>query len=513
VFSIGSADVTVNDVSPEIVVKAPTGGSTGGGSSRSVGGSAESSSFEKHIEVVRGGDSLSFEISVTPSYANTSLQDLTLTLDGFLEQYMVISPDVISILNYGEAQNFTVVIDAPSYKGYEEHNLTATIRGYLVRGDSVSDYVETHSIRLIIQEVSSEETLEIIELAEEYLREMTENGFNVDDVLSWLAEAKVKISEGINNEAYYLAAKVIETKEKAFSVNDLIRGLIEISGNPRKNHFLTGNVVDSLSGGEWSFWNLFRLTSVTGNVVAAADYSEPLRDLRVKESAFSSDEVREILELAVVAFDRGDYELAEERANDARSLMLLERKGNVGLFFYVYWQTILVFLVLFLLIGIFVYRKYQKVSVAKKVLDSNREEKNVRDLMVSAQKDYFGKKMGPDEYKGAMKGYKKKVVSLKADRRKLRKKARVMLGAEQLLKDLASEEKGIEDEMKKIQTAYYKDKRIPEEEYKLEFEALTERLSEVEEEKIFLGVEGKKGAKIKKSWSNVKGKLKGGDSK
>ena len=61
-----------------------------------------------------------------------------------------------------------------------------------------------------------------------------------------------------------------------------------------------------------------------------------------------------------------------------------------------------------------------------------------------------------------------------------------MLKSQKILQDLGIERWQVESEIKKLQEQFYKDKKISEDEYKVEFKILNERLSEIEGERITL---------------------------
>ena len=495
-FTIGSANVTVNEISlwvaPVVVTPPPGGGSSGG--SRSSGGSLESISFTEAIEVVRGEGELSFDIEVTPSYANTSLSNLTLEVIGFLEQYIEISPQLIPSIKYNEVKNFTIVINAPSYKEYEEHELLVTIKGNLIRGNIVRNYIEKHTIDLIIQEVSFEDSFSLLEKAQEYISLMKSRGFNVDSVTTLFEQAQTKLGEKRNKEAYDLAKEIIEVKERSFFVNDFIRGLIEIAKNPRKSHFLSGNVIDAIDDtGKGSFFGFLTGRAVlTEDVIGDAGNKlseSSLGSLITGDAVFGNEIVRDLLNMAIVAFERGDYELAEKRAASVKSMLILERKGSFSLFFYLYWHIIIIALVAFFLVGGFSYRRYQKIGFTKSLIDNVNEEKNVREIMIKSQKDYFSGKISSEDHKEAMKNCKKKLANLREQRQKLRRKRKGMLKPKELLKYLETEKQEIENSIKKVQDDYYVKKKISEKEYKFQFKMLTEKLSEIEEERTGLELE------------------------
>jgi hypothetical protein len=499
--TIGYTNVTVNEISlgvvSPVVVSAPSGGGGGGGGvTLSGGGTIEADVFAETIEIIRGGDALEFDIEVTPNYVDTSLINLTLVITGFPEQYIEISPEIISLINYGEIKSFTVLINAPIYKGYEEHELEVVITGIVLNGGgNMYSYVERRPITLVIQEVDYETSFNLLEKAKEFVSLMKEEGYNINYVQELLELAQDKLDQRINNAVYDLAEEIIEIKDKAFFVNDFIRGLIEIERNPRKSHFLAGNVVDAIdkNGGVFSF--------ITGNVVDEgeeclmsdvgcrnSEKEVPLRNLITGKVTFSSESSVNFLNMAIIAFERGDYNLAEDRAKSAQSLLLLERKGNFGLFLYLYWQYIFALIIIFGLVGMFSYRRYQKFEVIRKVDESNVEEQNIQEIMVKTQQDYFSGKISPEDYKKTLSDSKKHLGEVKEKRSKLRSKRLGIIKAKQLLEHLEIEKTEVEDRIKKLQTDYYLDRKISEEEYRFQFEILIERLAEIEEEKTTIEI-------------------------
>jgi predicted nucleic acid-binding Zn-ribbon protein len=202
--------------------------------------------------------------------------------------------------------------------------------------------------------------------------------------------------------------------------------------------------------------------------------------------------------MAIAAANRCDYDTAMERAKSAQVLLLLERKGNVGLFFYLYWHFVLIGLFIFSVAGTLSYKTYQKFSVTRKIRNINKEEDNIKNLISSAQKNYFSGKISADEYRRTIKQHQSKLAKIKQERLSLRNKRIKMLKQQQVLHDLEIEKLQVENEIKKLQEQFYKSKKIPENEYKSEFKILNERLAEIEGEKITLGMLKQKESKKEK---------------
>jgi len=483
-----SKTITISDVTTTVVVTTP--GSPGGGGSGG-GSSTTTKQYDKTIEVTRGTED-TFEIEISNKYSNSTLKNLVLDLSGFLSyfnignqkdlsQYVEIYPDVISEIKYGETKSFVVTLKTPAYKEYEEHDLKVLIQGSIVKGGVVvGPYRETQFIKLYIQEMDVEEAKLKLTEAEEALVLMKLEGYNIQEVEKLLSFAKDKLDLHQNKEAFDLAEEIIAIKEKSFFVDDLISRIQEAIDNPRKMSLITGNVPREFTDGEGKN---FSITSViTG------------------EAIFDAQDASEVLQLAIAAFERGDFALAEERAKSAQILLLLERKGNFGLFVYLYWHIILLCVFAFSFLGVLGFRKYQKFSASRKIEDINVEEENIRDLILSSQKKYFEGKLSREESDSISQKHQKRLAVIRKDRLSLRNRRIKLLKPQEVLKDLDSERGNVEDEIRKIQTAYYKTRTLSEKDYRLQFEALNERLAEIEGERATLRIleekEKKKGVEV-----------------
>jgi len=188
--------------------------------------------------------------------------------------------------------------------------------------------------------------------------------------------------------------------------------------------------------------------------------------------------------LAIVAFERGDYATALERAEKARTLMLFEKKGSLFVFFYNYWYIIATLILVLTISGFVGYQQYQKISIVRRIDELNTEEDNVRALVAENQKNYFARKIGPTEYHRLGGRYDQRLVRLREIRTKLRGIRVRLMRPSQIKKDLEIEKKEVFDEIKRLQELYYAKKKISENEYAARFRVLEERLAEVEGERI-----------------------------
>jgi hypothetical protein len=439
---------TVAVVAP-ITPVSPAGGGSGS-SGISVGG-REAAVYDKEIEVIRG-ESIEFEIEVYNKFQNSFLKDLKIVLTGFPAQYISIVPSEISRIGYGKTGVFVVNLDSPIYQNYEEYDLRAVVTGTLVKssGSGVS-YRETQNIKLIVQAATEEESRFSLAEAEKALQDMGDAGFNVGEAEALLQEAVIKIDSRRNKQAKDLAEELIILSERAFEADKLIRNLLKVLEDPREKGLLT--------------------SGISGFAV---------------RGFFEGHPSIEMTELAMVAFDRGDYDLAKKRADSARSLLLFSIRGNIGLFLYLYWYFVLVALLVLTTGGFVGYRKYQRTSVTKRIEKANKQEDSIRQLIVGGQKRYFAGGISAGEYHRIMNQHQRKLVGLKKIRMKLRNQRIKMLGSREIRKELDIERLQVESEIKKIQEAYYREGKISESTYKLEFKVLNERLAEIEGEVVTL---------------------------
>ncbi len=453
-------------VSNPIIITQTVSGVSGGGGGGIISGGAAGPVYSNTVEMVRGQQD-SFDIPVYNPYLNSTMENLTLNITGFLPQYIEISPSVIDQVNSKETKKFTVKLDIPAYKeSYEEHNLIAKINGYRIIGGTSSIYSETQNIQLIIQQISREDANLSLTEAERAVSEMNMSGFNTQEVFDLLTQAKLKLSQRRNQESQNFSKEVVDIRNQAFSVNSLITNISIALNDPRKTNLLTGGAITNF-------------VDEKGNKIS-------LVSLLTGKAVFSSSSPETLLEMSIAAFDRGDFATAEDRARSAQILLLLERKGNLGFFLYLYWYFVLAGFLIFSIAGVISYKVYQKSSITKKIEDIDKEEDSIKELLISSQKKYFIGKSSAEDYHSAMNQYQNNLAKIKKERINLRNKSIKMLEPMQVSRDLSRERAQVELEIEKLQERFYKENKISKEEYELGFKILNERLAEIEEEKITL---------------------------
>jgi hypothetical protein len=446
-------------------VTVTTGGGGGG-----AGGGAAAVVISNTIEVTRG-DEMTFNVNVFNKYPNKTLEGLTLTIIGFPEKYISVTPRTIGNIGYNKTSGFLVTLTAPTYKSREEHLIQAIIRGKLVDGNSAGDYSETQNIKLIIQEVSSNETLSILNLAKKAIEQMREKTFNIIGVDKLYAAAIQSLQNKHNEEAKRIADEIVLTKNTAFAAFDLIGRLKQAMDDPKKMNLITSNVPSEFidqSGNVKTSQSL-----LTGNVV------------------FTGQSVVDLVSLAQAAFDRGDYSTALERAKNAQVMLILERKGNFGLFLYLYWYYIIAGIIIIVGLGMYGLRIYRKRNISGKINDLEKEEQNIRLLMIANQKSYLSARISSADYHKTLAQHTKRLADIQKERINLRERRIRLLPRSEVNLALEKESARLEEQIKSLQRKFYVEHKVPESEYHTQFAAFNEQLTEIEGEKIELNLKEK----------------------
>jgi hypothetical protein len=495
--------ISNKNLSKEVCVSGISSGSVsvvsgGGGGSGGSGGVAKSISYAKIIEIVRGKED-SFDIVVENKFANSTLEDLTLEVSGFLSQYIEISPLKISKLTSGQKEKFIVKLKIPSYKeNYEEQILKAVVNGYINSGGSSrTGYTENYNIKLIIEEISHDEANNSLEEAEKAIAEMKSLNMNTQEVIQLLEQARVKLSDRRNKDSQILSDKIISIKETAFKTDELLRRVITVLNNPKKAGLLTGSLISlesfdrtiplrDLLNAPKKNTTFLEKTNLTSGKSSITGF---VTNIYVEEAVNRRySEIKDIILLSIAAFERGDYITSEERAKNAQSILLLELKGNFILFLYMYWQFIMLALIILSIILIIGYNRYRRSSINRNIEDINEEEKNIAKMIQESQAKYFKGEISVGEYHSAMAQNQDKLARIKKQRLTLRNKRINILRPEEINKELQVESKEVEADIVSLQEKFYRDNKISENEYKTQFEIDNERLAEIEGERTTLEI-------------------------
>lgn len=173
------------------------------------------------------------------------------------------------------------------------------------------------------------------------------------------------------------------------------------------------------------------------------------------------------------------------------------------------WPYLICGTVVLSFIGIAGNKKHQKSNVSKKIKKLNKEESNIKQLMVINQRKYFSEKISSTDYHNANGAHEKRLAKIRKERLKLRKQRIKLIEYRKVLHELGEEEAEIESKTKALQTHYYLKKNISEIEYKAKIRTLSKRLEEIEEERTALSIlDRKRRAKPNKHKKVVKKSIK-----
>ncbi|MFH1682493.1 MAG: hypothetical protein ABIA37_01730 [Candidatus Woesearchaeota archaeon] len=442
------------------VVSSSSGGGGGGGSIVNRGGpvyldkTKELINTSEEIEIVRGEHS-TFNVSIKNIFLDTVLNNVDLRIEGYLSQYLQISPDLLTDIAYGEAKEFVVQISSPNYLEEDSYILNLIITGTL-NGKEQKELIENRKIKLIIQEIGNEEAKQLLDVAALAIQKLSERT-TVTKLEAMLKEAQDAYQNREFSKLKDICNEILVQSGYADQAAELIAQL-----NPTKP--LLGSKT---------------LRAVTGSFIAAPKYFQNTEDL---------------LNLARAALERGDFETALKRAKEAQLAFELESRNDLGLLKSLLhnWYVLLFLMMIVLLGGYLGYRNYTQTILSSSILSLDNEERNIFGLLKESQQKYFRKKaISFEEYNQISAQYKKRIAEIRKNRINLRNKRLRLLKPEMIMMDLDRENKEYLSAIKKLQKDYFERRKISEEEYIEQLQAYSEAIAEIEDERLTLETESK----------------------
>ena len=127
------------------------------------------------------------EINITNSQLDLLLENVSLSVDGFLLSRMIISPKIIPIIEYGQTKTFLLSVDVPQYYKYQNISLKISIkaRSKLQISASYSDFEKTSEIILVVLQVTKESALAGITGAVTDISALNENGISLSFLMGF----------------------------------------------------------------------------------------------------------------------------------------------------------------------------------------------------------------------------------------------------------------------------------------------------------------------------------------
>ncbi len=431
------------------------GGRGGGGGGGGGPGAAPKSPFPVNdvltsvetVEILRG-TTTTFPVKVTNTYANSTMVDVRIDVRGFISQYVKVVPEVIDYIPYGTTKSFIVEVTAPSYLNYSEYILDTVITGKVITdfqtfsGNSfakVSRFItDKRLIKLVVQEVGLDKAKELLEKAIEAIARMESLGIPNAKTSKMLEDAQFAFDERRYDVAQDLSKEVLQISENAFATYELITGIQDKIKKAEKD------------------------------------------GLRV-------DETKKLLNLALAAYEREDFAVALQRAQEVEFVHVLEVRGKVNLLRFAanYWWAVLIALAGISMAGFYSYRRFVLVYIAQRLGRLDKEETSIYELMKDAQRRCFQEKtMGPETYHKTVNSYNERLGKIKNIRAALRAKRVGIMTAEKEVKHLEAEGKNIIALIKDLQLQYFTKRTIGKGRYETEIRLHRERIAELEEERL-----------------------------
>ncbi len=431
---------------------ASSGGGGGGGGGAGSGATAEKIlsgeefvSSTETFNLVRGTAN-SFPIKVSNIFQRTTLQNISVIVEGILPQFVKITPSIIDEIKFNETKIFNVEITSPVYAEQGARRLEIIITGRIFGAGINKDFTEKRNVNLIIHAVGGEEVQNVLKLAIGDVEKMSNVGFPTGKVSKLLDEARAALEENNFDRANKLIEEIRREKETAFEAYMLIQEV-----RTKASSYI----------------------SITGAFLGVAR---------------GFPETEELANLAMAAFEREDFATALERAKSAKLTLALEGQEFSFVFFLVdYWWLVLTNAALVSAAAFFGYRRYVSVTISQRIINLEREENNVRKMMREAQVQHFQRKLiGPGRFKKAMRNYERRIAKIVQLRLKLRHTRARLMNPQKLLEDLKKESNEITNILKRLQREYFERRTIGKSSYDEQVKVYQGRLSEIEDERMTL---------------------------
>jgi len=425
----------------------PGGGPGGGtGATRVGGGATTTVVYEYGISMdtlqrldMRRGETQAFYVNISNTGENTVISSAMLSVAGHPQTFLEITPAIINGLEASSMKQFGVALTAPNYTRYGRYNLTLTVKGdanIAGKGINTTSVEAVSEMVLFVHSANENETILLFQNAVQDIQEMADSGFYVVDLQVLAEQARSALDEWDYDNAWELSGKIINIKETAFVVNCLL---------------------DEIKHGmdEAGFYGI------------------------------DTPESRKMYSLSLLAFERGDYERAKERADEAVLASSLEVGGRIvsARFLHEYWLVMLGVGIV-LVFAVFIARLRIRVVMIKRRLKSlKKEESVIKEMIKDLQSRYFdGSKMGKGEYKRLLMDHEARLAKIKKERARLVSRRVRLIGLGNAAKRLERERNHIMELLKENQVKYFEQASISKAFYKENDRELRAEIAEIEKD-------------------------------
>ncbi len=409
---------------------------------------------EETYELVRGREQ-NFILKVENPF-DWVLENVSVDITGFLSQYLKVDPPRVKRIPVNGSFNFTIRIEAPKYFTKGIYNLNFTITGIVNKTRIGENYIatslthmkESRLVTLIIHEIPKEEALEYLNKSIELAKEINESGISAEGINLLLSQAMKSLENKDYEKVKSVYERIKENREKIFSVLSLTKEVEE-------------KIEEALHNG--------------------IDVPKTMR----------------LVLLSKAALERGDYDTALKRIEDAKLTYALETVGkfNVVVFAKNNWPKLTLITISLSLFSWFSYLVIKFHLITKKLNTLKEEEEVLLGLIKEAQRDCFErKKLSMKEYIESLMQYEKRLTKVVQKMVELEtKKAhlfKIFIGEE---KRLINERKKLINLIKEAQHLYLQTKKLDTRIYENRVKSYVTRLAEIEER--LAGIEAKKAIK------------------
>lgn len=420
-----------------------SGGAGGGGVTKSRFTTEELQSLfstTEEFELISGKDN-EFTLMITNPFSGP-IQDVHLTLTGFLAQY-ISAPEDIGTIYEGESRPVKIRITAPSYFIKGQYKLNFTMTG-VVNETKIKDNMtirrvtnikHTRTVILDIHTISREDATALLNNSAVTVASMAEKDYFIRNLQKLIAKAVKLLKEGDYEAVEAVAKQIADAYDQAEKSKTMLSSLKE------------------------------KIT-----------FAEQ-REVRV-------DSTLRLTNLAVAAMSRGDFAAAQDRLKEADLTYAIETKGWFNIYFFVKenWPSLAAISIIVILSATMLFFETRLMYLNRSLKNFKREEEILLGLMKTVQTDCFEKKkMSMEEYTQAMASYEdrlshavQKIIELETAKAyffKFGKKTRKLMQEREKLFSL----------IKQTQDMYMRKKSIETRVYESKMKSYTSRLSEVEE--------------------------------
>lgn len=446
--------ITISTLVIEQTTGGDTGGDTGGGATAGGGGgdsggggsSGGGLSFDNEaqrdlffqssefFELIRGEDN-SFPVKFE-NPLDGNLVDLTISVDGLLARYLSVDKPKIAFIDRNQSETINVSIVSPRYFTPGEYELTFTIDGIFVNriGRKIT-FSEQRSVILLIHDTNESQASLLVNDIKNIIDKFNENSwkFNLGNVLE-------DANRLFNNREFDNVKELFDQVNEEFDIANQLSIL---------------------------------LATLENNIA------------RSKFRGIETPNTERIFNLAKLAFERGDYAVALERAKEAELTYGLEVKGEFNLF---YWLAANWYLALGILFSLLIaaYMFYLGVKIIwykRKLKDLNAESRLLLSLISDIQKKCFVEnRMSIGEYYDALSQFEKRLATISEDIIEYGSKLANVLTFRSALSRFIEEKHKLLDLLKSTQKEYFEKGLVETRIYHTKVSSLTKKLSEVEEQ-------------------------------